>query len=100
MVDTPKPSANGGTAPADAVDDDGERKIPLSVAKAHAADDPILAGMIRRGLPLSRNAYLMLAYGPDLPEGDAWNGEHEMNLPRPFQRPLNRPMHAKKPVAS
>lgn len=50
-----------------------------------------------KGLPLCRDTWLMLSYGPELPEGDAWNSEHEAGVPRPFQRPLNRPRHARKP---
>jgi hypothetical protein len=38
-------------------------------------NNPVLAGMLKRGVPLSRNAYLMLAYGADLPEPDEWNYE-------------------------
>ena len=72
---------------ADAVDD-GERVVPLAVARRDAHDDPILAGMIRRGVPLTRNAYLQACWGSDLPEGEDWNAEHEAEVPECFRRPL------------
>lgn len=77
--------------------DDGERPISLAVARRYAHEDPTLASMIEKGIPLTRNAWLMLNYGAELPKGDDWNSEHEAGLPEPFQRPLNRPRHARKP---
>jgi hypothetical protein len=36
-------------------------------------------------VPLSRNAYLQAAYGPDLPGPDEWNYEHEAEVRECFQ---------------
>lgn len=37
---------------------------------------------------LTRNAYLMMAWGPDIPDESEWNAEHEVEVPECFQRPL------------
>jgi hypothetical protein len=68
--------------------DDDEREIPLEVARQYADEDPTLASMIRKGLPLSRNTYLILCWGADLPSDEDWNAEHEMEVPECFRRPL------------
>ena len=39
--------------------------------------------MIRHGVPLTRDNYIALNWGPDLPKD--WNGEHEYDIP-PFLR--------------
>ena len=44
---------------------------------------PILRRMIRHGVPLTRDNYIALNWGPDLPKD--WNGEHEHDIP-PFLR--------------
>jgi hypothetical protein len=41
--------------------------------------------MLDRGLPLNREVYMALNYGPNTP--DPWTHEHEGQLPRPFQDP-------------
>lgn len=64
---------------------DGEKQIPRELAQRHAASDPTLADMLRKGVPLSRNAYLTMAYGGDVPE--EWNAEHEMDVPECFRDP-------------
>jgi hypothetical protein len=51
-----------------------------------AVYSPILDGMIRRGTPITRAAWLELAYGPDRPGDDEWNAEHEAGVPRPLRR--------------
>ncbi len=45
--------------------------------------DPVLDGMMRRKEPLTRDMYLALNYGPDLPV--PWTAEHEAEVPAPFQ---------------
>jgi hypothetical protein len=60
-------------------------------------NNPVLAGMLKRGVPLSRNAYLQAAYGPDLPEPDAWNAEHELEVPDVFRDPDAVKPRARKP---
>lgn len=46
---------------------------------------PVLRRMLDRGLPLNREVYMALNYGPNTP--DPWTHEHEGQLPRPFQDP-------------
>jgi hypothetical protein len=75
--------------------DDGEQVVPVEEARRFADESPILAGMIRRGVPLTRNAYLTLAYGHELPKGDAWTAEHEAGVPHPFQRKMRPGPHRK-----
>ena len=76
---------------------DGGREVPLSVAREETHEDPLLESMIKKDLPLCRDTYLMLSYGPELPDEEHWNAKHEMGLPRCFQRPLNRPRTGRKP---
>lgn len=66
-----------------------EQEISRSAAERCLEHDhnPILARMIERDVPLSRNAYLMLAYGAELPGPDEWNAEHEAQVPECFQDP-------------
>jgi hypothetical protein len=66
---------------------DGEAIVPREVAEQYAKEDPTVASMIRRGIPLSRNAYLAMAWGTDLPHPDDWNAEHEMEVPKCFRDP-------------
>jgi len=63
----------------------GERVVPLSEAQKFADEDPILERMIRKGLPLSRDTYLTLAWGV-VPKD--WDAEHEAEVPECFQLPL------------
>jgi hypothetical protein len=49
----------------------------------HAAMSPTLAYMVKRGLPLTRENFIELAYGGDRPE--PWTAEHEADIPYPFQ---------------
>lgn len=96
MVDTSNPDRRGTRSNGAAPLDDGETPISLTTARRYAHEDPTLASMIEKGIPLTRNAWLTLSYGHELPEGDAWNSEHEAGLPEPFQRPINRPRNATK----
>jgi hypothetical protein len=64
---------------------DGEKTVSRAAAERDAEHDPVLASMIRKGVPLSRNAYLMLAWGADLPAD--WHAEHEMEVPECFRDP-------------
>jgi hypothetical protein len=41
--------------------------------------------MLDKGIPLTRNAYLMMNWGGDLPAD--WNHEHEADLPEFFRDP-------------
>jgi hypothetical protein len=70
--------------------DDGERLVPVEELLPYAKHDSILAGMIRRGVPLTRSAYLMQNWGGELPQGEDWTSEHEDALPEPFQLPEPR----------
>ena len=47
---------------------------------------PVLADMLKNNIPLTREHYLALAYGGELP--DPWTAEHELEVPGPFQAPL------------
>lgn len=48
-----------------------------------APGDPILAGMLRDNLPLSRRVYVALAWGGEPPEH--WTAEHELEIPEPLR---------------
>lgn len=48
--------------------------------------DPMLAWMVSKHLPLTRDKYLTLNYPDGLP--DPWTGELEMTLPEMFQQPV------------
>jgi hypothetical protein len=39
--------------------------------------------MLKNNIPLTREHYLALAYGGELP--DPWTAEHELEVPGPFQ---------------
>ena len=45
--------------------------------------DPLVDWMTDNGVPVTRDAYLGLAYGGELP--DPWTADHEMDLPEPLQ---------------
>jgi hypothetical protein len=66
-------------------DHPGEKIVSRAAAVRSLAEDhdPILAGMIDRGVPLSRNAYLMLADHPVSEDG--WTAEHEASVPSCFR---------------
>jgi hypothetical protein len=51
-----------------------------------AEEDAVVATMLRYGVPLTRENYLSLAYGSEVPDGDDWVAELEAGLPWPFQR--------------
>ena len=58
--------------------------VPRHIAEQHAADDPILQTMLRRGVPLTREAYVAMNW-PDEPE--EWTPEHEEQMPACFRDP-------------
>jgi hypothetical protein len=58
--------------------------VPRHIAERYA-DDPIVARMLERNLPLHRDTYLTLNWGPDQP--DPWTAEHEGELPECFKDP-------------
>jgi hypothetical protein len=64
---------------------DGETEIPRALVEPYARGDPIVRSMLKKGLPLTRNCYLMLNYGADLPHPDDWNHEHEAEVPECFR---------------
>ena len=66
----------------------GGQEVPLYDAIPHAEHDPTLARMIDKGLPLTRDTYLGLSWGADLPGPDRWNAEHEAEVPECFRMPL------------
>jgi hypothetical protein len=45
--------------------------------------------MIKRGTPITRGAWLELAYGNERPGDDEWNAEHEFGVPKPLRRPVD-----------
>jgi hypothetical protein len=63
------------------------KEVSREAAERCADESPTLASMLRKGLPLTRDVYLGLAYGPDLPSADEWNAEHEMEVPECFRDP-------------
>jgi len=65
--------------------DIGDTPVPREVAERHA--DPTIELMLKRGLPLTRNTYLDLEYGPELPMPDEWTAEHEAAVPEIFRDP-------------
>lgn len=65
---------------------DAEKEVPREAAE-RCADDPTVASMLKKGIPLTRNAYLMMSYGADLPRPEDWNHEHEAEVPECFRDP-------------
>jgi hypothetical protein len=51
-----------------------------------AKDDAVAASLLRYGVPLTRENYLSLAYGSEVPEGDDWGPELDGGLPWPLRR--------------
>ena len=51
-----------------------------------AGHDPILARMIRHGMPLNRQTWIDLNYGSDVPK--PWTAECEEQVPRVWRRRL------------
>ena len=66
-------------------DDPGEKAVALAVALPYAEEDPVLANMIRKGIPLTRNAYIAGAFD----NMDNWSHEHEAELPEIFRDPTS-----------
>jgi hypothetical protein len=59
------------------------KEVSLEEATRCAESDPILEGMIRRGVPLTRGAYLIQA--GLRPGEDGWTAEHEEQVPECFR---------------
>jgi hypothetical protein len=51
--------------------------------------DHLLEWMKEKGLPITREKYLGLAYGQELP--DPWTPEHEAELPEELQEHADSP---------
>ena len=62
-----------------------DQPVPREVAESHAAGDPTLQSMLAKGMPLTRDMYIAMAYGSDTPTD--WNHEHEAELPECFRDP-------------
>lgn len=63
------------------------RQIPPELRQA-AKTDPVLAHMIRYGLPLNRKTWIEVNYGGDSEIPKPWTAEDEMEVPLPFRRAL------------
>ena len=64
----------------------GQTSSPTTAAsdiEADAQHSPVLRHMIANNVPLTRKHYVGLAFAD---EPDEWTHEHEMMLPRIFQR--------------
>jgi hypothetical protein len=59
--------------------------VSREAAERDAASDPHLRSMIDKGIPLTRGAYLMGAWGGDMP--NPWTAEHEAEMPECFRDP-------------
>jgi hypothetical protein len=57
----------------------------LEQLKEIAKHDGVLADMIERDLPLTREKWISMAYLGHPPE--VWTAEHEAEVPAPFRRP-------------
>jgi hypothetical protein len=64
-----------------------QRRIAPELVRA-ATTDPVLAHMIRYGLPLNRKTWIEVNYGGDSEMPHPWTAEDEMEVPRPWRRPL------------
>jgi hypothetical protein len=66
---------------------DPEQELPRDQVEPYADHDPTIASMLRKGLPLTRNAYLAMNWGADLPDPADWNHGHEADVPECFRDP-------------
>lgn len=66
-------------------------EISREEAEKHAAGDPTLQTMLARGLPLTRDTWIGVAHGGDVPADEDWNAEHEMEVPECFRDPKALP---------
>jgi hypothetical protein len=69
---------------------DSQRHCGLSSAQLEelirlSGTDPVLASMLKRGSPLTREHYIAHNWGPDLPEEGPGTAEFELELPEPFR---------------
>jgi hypothetical protein len=54
--------------------------------RSRAPRDPLVAHMVRLGIPVNRENYVDLAYpGDDMPTEEEWTAEHEAMLPDELQ---------------
>jgi hypothetical protein len=67
-------------------EDFNEKSIPLAVAKHYAENDALLHRMVKRSVPLTRNAYMIMA-GLEPDEDGALPAEAEMSVPECFRDP-------------
>jgi hypothetical protein len=54
-----------------------------------AKHSPVLAAMIKEGLPLNRKTWIEVNYGGDSEIPKPWTAEDEDQVPSPFRRPLH-----------
>lgn len=54
-----------------------------------AKHSPVLAYMIKNGLPLNRETWIEVNYGGDSEIPKPWTAEDEMQVPPLFRRPLH-----------
>lgn len=64
---------------------DPNKPVSREAALPYAHHDPVLRDMIAKGIPLTREAYLDMAWGNDRPE--EWTAEHEIDVPAVFRDP-------------
>jgi hypothetical protein len=76
---------------------DGETEIPRALVEPYAKEAPTIQTMIDKGLPLTRNCYLMLNWGAEQPHPDDWTHEHEAEVPECFRDPkaVKTPSHVR-----
>jgi len=63
------------------------REFTRAELQPYADTDTVVEHMLMKGVPLTRENYLQLAYGADMPKAADWNHEHEAGLPEPFRDP-------------
>jgi hypothetical protein len=62
-----------------------EEAISREEAERHAAGDPTLQMMLKKGMPLTREMWKQANWGADVPSDEDWNAEHEMEVPECFR---------------
>jgi len=61
----------------------GMQCTELAELDALSRSDQVLREMLLARMPLDRETYLAMCWGPDLP--DPWTAEHEAEVPPPFK---------------
>ena len=64
----------------------GRRVAPELLLAAKTS--PVLAHMIKNGMPLNRQTWIEVNYGGTSEIPKPWTAEDEDQVPRPFRRPL------------